>query len=300
MRIILALMGLLGPFLLGALMANPAAAGALYRCTGKQGEVAFTNSRAGYKNCRLIRTFADAPTPAPKPVATGDANRPMGNVPLGATSPRHEFRKDPDPPLLTPPAQPAQIRRGAVYKYMKDGVAHYTNRPPAGQRAKVLFTYIETCFACGAAPGIDFNSLSLNTTAYASEIRNAASVHGVDEAWVRAVVHAESAFNANAISNKGAQGLMQLMPATASRFGVGDPFAAEQNIEGGTAYLSWLLKRFNGDHRLATAAYNAGEGSVDRFSGVPPFDETQRFVERVGILHQRYKGALASASAPKG
>jgi soluble lytic murein transglycosylase-like protein len=109
-------------------------------------------------------------------------------------------------------------------------------------------------------------------------------------------VHAESAFNPNALSRVGAQGLMQLMPATAERFGVDDPFAPAQNIEGGTRYLAWLLKRFNGDTRLAAAGYNAGEGAVDRFGGVPPYEETQRFVERVGILHQRYGASLGVAA----
>ncbi len=134
--------------------------------------------------------------------------------------------------------------------------------------------------------------MGLNTTAFANEIRLAGAAHGVEEALVRAVIHAESAFNFNALSNKGAQGLMQLMPATAARFGVVDPFSAEQNISGGTAYLAWLLKRFKGDVSLAVAGYNAGEGAVDRFGGVPPYEETQVFVERVGVLLQRYREQL--------
>jgi len=110
---------------------------------------------------------------------------------------------------------------------------------------------------------------------------------------VRAVIHAESAFNPNAVSHKGAQGLMQLMPETASRFGVADPFMADQNIRGGVAYLAWLLKRFDGDQRLVSAAYNAGEGAVERNGGVPPYQETLRYVDRVALLAQRYRGALA-------
>ena len=87
----------------------------------------------------------------------------------------------------------------------------------------------------------------------------------MDEAIVRAIIHAESAYNPNALSRVGAQGLMQLMPATARRFGVGDAFDASQNISGGVQYLAWLLKRFNGDLTLAAAGYNAGEGAVDKY-----------------------------------
>src|SRR3546814_17601878 len=80
---------------------------------------------------------------------------------------------------------------------------------------------------------------------------------------------------------------MQLMPATAQRFGVGNPFDAGQNIQGGVKYLAWLLKRFNGDLTLAAAGYNAGEGAVDKYNGVPPYKETQRYVQRVGVLAER-------------
>lgn len=92
----------------------------------------------------------------------------------------------------------------------------------------------------------------------------------------------------------GAQGLMQLMPATAARFGVSNAYDASQNIRGGVKYLAWLLKRFDGDLTLAAAGYNAGEGAVDKYDGVPPYKETQRYVQRVGVLAERYRGALAS------
>jgi soluble lytic murein transglycosylase-like protein len=108
---------------------------------------------------------------------------------------------------------------------------------------------------------------------------------------VRAIIHAESHYNPNAMSYKGAQGLMQLMPGTASRFGVQNPFAVADNINGGVQYLSFLSRRFKGDVRLVAAAYNAGEGAVDRYRGVPPYAETQRYVDRVGTLAERYRGA---------
>jgi soluble lytic murein transglycosylase-like protein len=111
----------------------------------------------------------------------------------------------------------------------------------------------------------------------------------VDEGLVRAIIHAESDYNPNAISYKGARGLMQLMPATAIRFGVQNAFSAADNIKGGVQYLSFLSKRYNGDVRLIAAAYNAGEANVDRYGGIPPFAETQRYVERVGTLAERYR-----------
>src|SRR3546814_279144 len=103
-------------------------------------------------------------------------------------------------------------------------------------------------------------------------------------------------FRSNALSRVGAQGLMQLMPATAQRFGVGNPFDAGQNIQGGVKYLAWLLKRFNGDLTLAAAGYNAGEGAVDKYNGVPPYKETQRYVQRVGVLAERYRSSLVAAN----
>lgn len=105
--------------------------------------------------------------------------------------------------------------------------------------------------------------------------------YALDPALVKQVVAAESAFDASARSPKNAQGLMQLIPATAMRFGVTDPWDAEQNLRGGMAYLSWLLGQFRGDVRLALAGYNAGEGAVSRHGGVPPFAETRNYVSGI-------------------
>lgn len=107
---------------------------------------------------------------------------------------------------------------------------------------------------------------------------------GLEPGLVYAVIRAESNFNANAVSDKNAQGLMQLIPETAARFAVHKPFDAEQNIRGGMAYLRWLLSYFRGQVPLAVAAYNAGEGAVDKHGGVPPFAETREYVQRI----QRY------------
>jgi len=108
---------------------------------------------------------------------------------------------------------------------------------------------------------------------------------GVDPRFIHAVIWQESKYDTHARSHAGAQGLMQLIPATAERFGCDDPNDPVQNITAGTKYLSWLLKRFSGNVELALAGYNAGEGSVDKYAGIPPYNETQNYVK---IISKRY------------
>jgi soluble lytic murein transglycosylase-like protein len=108
---------------------------------------------------------------------------------------------------------------------------------------------------------------------------------GIDPKFIHAVIWQESKYKVEARSHAGAQGLMQLMPATAKRFGCHDPNDPADNINAGTKYLSWLLKRFAGNVELALAGYNAGEGSVDKYDGVPPYNETQNYVK---IISKRY------------
>jgi len=112
-------------------------------------------------------------------------------------------------------------------------------------------------------------------------VRSMAPKYQLDPNLVLAVVETESGFNPKALSPKNAQGLMQLIPATASRFGVEDVWDPEQNLNGGMAYLRWLLDHFDGDVKLALAGYNAGEGAVEKHGGVPPYAETQAYVERI-------------------
>jgi soluble lytic murein transglycosylase-like protein len=104
---------------------------------------------------------------------------------------------------------------------------------------------------------------------------------GVDPRFIHAVIWQESKYKPQAVSHAGAQGLMQLMPATAQRFGCKDVYDQAANIQAGTKYLAWLLKRFNGDVTLALAGYNAGEGSVDKYKGIPPYNETQNYVKKI-------------------
>ncbi len=112
-------------------------------------------------------------------------------------------------------------------------------------------------------------------------IYRAGERQGVDPRFIHAVIKQESRYNPKAVSGVGAEGLMQMMPGTAKRFGLKNPFDATANVEAGTKYLKFLLKRFNGDVSLALAGYNAGEGSVDKYKGIPPYGETQNYVKKI-------------------
>lgn len=215
-----------------------------------------------------------------------------------AIQPGYHESKEAAAPLLEVDKNGNRVRRGSTYRVVRsDGVVEYTNVPPTrlkGNTVTMLFSYteIETCMACNLHSPIHWGSTALNLTAYADVIRAASIEYGVDEAFLRAIIHAESAFNPRALSLKGAQGLMQLMPGTANDMGVLDAFDTSQNIRGGARYLGLLLHDFNGNEQLAAAAYNAGPGAVVRYSGVPPYAETQVYVERVGTLRRRYGAAI--------
>lgn len=151
---------------------------------------------------------------------------------------------------------------------------------------QLLFTLLNdrlnnTCSttqAEAADVGVTFGSISGK---FSDLINSAAQKFNVDADLIKAVIKAESNFNAGAVSSCGALGLMQLMPATAKGLGVDDPLNPEQNIYGGTKYLQRLLDKYNNNVSLALAAYNAGPGAVDRYGGIPPYGETQTYVKRV-------------------
>ena len=286
----------------------PALAGSVYRCDAGDGITTYSSKRVPGASCKLIGSYKAQRAPKPRPpaataaaprrdAAMGSAVAPasVSGSPASASLPAAAAK----PPSASVPAAPRLVR-GQVYSYMKDGVRTYTSAAPRGVAGvsglrTIKYSYMEQCFACGSKPGVNFRTLRLNTNAYRDEIAAAARQHGVDEAIVRAIIHAESAFNPTALSRVGAQGLMQLMPPTARRFGVTNAFDPKQNIQGGVKYLAWLLKRFNGNLTLAAAGYNAGEGAVDRHKGVPPYRETQHYVQRVAILADRYRGTVAAA-----
>jgi soluble lytic murein transglycosylase-like protein len=173
-----------------------------------------------------------------------------------------------------------RAQAGSLYRYVDDrGVIHYTNvsydhrytlvRPPGGFRWS----------AVSRSDGRRYDPL----------IAEAAGEAGIPPALVKAVIHAESAFDAGAISRAGAMGLMQLMPATARELGVARPFHAEDNVRAGTQYLRQLHDRY-GSWAYTLAAYNAGPTAVDRHRGIPPYAETQQYVKRVLSYYRRYHG----------
>jgi hypothetical protein len=154
-----------------------------------------------------------------------------------------------------------------------DGVVHLTNAPTDPR-------YRGLPAVSGSATGW-LRMSETSHTQYASEIREISARHGVDPTLVESVIRAESAFNPTAVSRTGARGLMQLMPRTATALGVRDSFNPRENIEGGVRHLRYLLDRYPGNVALAVAAYNAGEGAVDSHRGIPPYVETQQYVQRV-------------------
>lgn len=138
--------------------------------------------------------------------------------------------------------------------------------------------------ACMAAPEEETSVFENPTPAQQQVmalVHKLAPQYGVSPRLALAVIRAESNFNPGAVSNKNAQGLMQLIPETAARFNVAKPFDPEQNIRGGLSYLRWLLAYFKGDVALVAAGYNAGEGAVNRYAGIPPYAETQGYVKRI-------------------
>ncbi len=303
--------------LLAATLAGPAYAGTVYRCESPDGSRTYASKRVTGAKCSAVSSYTPSPEAVRSAPTTGNTTRSAseapavsgvmtptsaaGSLPTLPTTPSTGMPVIAAPPAAVPAApRQATARRveGQVYSYIKDGVRHYTSKPPRGVAGAtalraIRYSFLETCYACATLPGVNFGTLRLNTAAYEAEIRATATQHGVDEAIVRAIIHAESSFNPNARSRVGAQGLMQLMPPTARRFGVTNAYDPAQNIRGGVQYLAWLLKRYNGDLTLAAAGYNAGEGAVDRYKGVPPYSETRRYVERVRVLAERYRGVLA-------
>jgi len=172
--------------------------------------------------------------------------------------------------LTSPPAF------GDIYRYQdENGVWHYTNMR-TDRRYKL---YIKT----PEERAVEY------IEKYGSIIKQASGRYQVDSSLIKAVIKAESGFNHKAVSHKGAQGLMQLMPATALLMDVSNPFDPTENIFGGTRYLRQLLDRFNHDKRLAVAAYNAGPEAVVNHRGIPPYRETQVFVKRVFEYYDGYR-----------
>ncbi len=179
---------------------------------------------------------------------------------------------------------------GTLYQYERDGTLWYSTRKMKGGTKLLSFTVpappgepAHTGLGEVGRPQLD---------KYPAQFRAASKATGVDDAWLRAIAHAESGFDAKAVSPKGAQGVMQLMPETSREYGVADPFSSEQSIRAGARHLKLLMKRYHNDLTLVAAAYNAGIGAVTRYGGVPPYAETQAYIAKVQALHLRYREAL--------
>ncbi len=171
-----------------------------------------------------------------------------------------------------------------VYQYTsEDGVICYTDLPFGKKAELVIKDSVESSPSLQKYDRTDYT----DTEYYQSIIHEKASKYNVDPSLVKAVIKTESNWNKRAVSKKGAMGLMQLMPSTASEMNVRNPFDPEENIEGGIKYLRYLLERFNGDLTLALAAYNAGPKWIDKYGIVPPITETKQYVKKVLAL---YKG----------
>jgi len=174
-----------------------------------------------------------------------------------------------------------------IYKYVDDeGVMHFTDAP-TDRRFKIFMRDLKkdrklrTNFKIGA--------LCRNPDEFEPIVKSVASEYGVDKNLVKAVIHAESGYNPNAVSPKGAQGLMQLMPKTAQGLKVPNSFDPKDNIRGGVRYLRFLLDTFKGDVTLALAAYNAGLSRVNQYGGVPPYQETRNYISRVLSYQKSYQ-----------
>ncbi len=191
--------------------------------------------------------------------------------------------------------------RADIYSYTDaEGVVHFTNRPSGGVPYKLYLKSKEGRRGkVGSVTPVPPSDRSVERfTRYDLWIRQAATLYQIPEELVRAVIKVESDYDPKAVSSTGAQGLMQLMPPTGLRMQVRDAFDPRENIFGGVRYLRVLANVLNGDLTLTIAAYNAGEGAVTRYGGVPPYEETQAYVEQVKSYYNRYRsmGDVVEAS----
>ncbi len=172
-----------------------------------------------------------------------------------------------------------------IYKYVgEDGVIFYTDAPVRGKTEKVIKEKTNK-EAVSYAKTETVTSSKKNKDNYHPIINKKAKEHDIDPSLVTAVIKAESNWDHRAVSKKGAMGLMQLMPTTANELQVRNPFDPEDNIDGGTRYLRYLIERFNGNLTLALAAYNAGPKTVEKYGSVPPISETKQYVKKVLALY---------------
>jgi len=186
-----------------------------------------------------------------------------------------------------------------IYTYTdKDGVVHFTNSKPGKKHKKKYKLYLKTPQKRKARPGVvpipARDTDPARYSRYDASILQAAKTHSIPEAFVRAVIRVESDYDPRVVSVAGAQGLMQLMPATAKRMGCENPFDPHQNIMGGTRYLRHLANMFGGDMVLTIAGYHAGEGAVLKYNGVPPYSSTKSYIRKVLKFYYHFKKKLGN------
>lgn len=186
----------------------------------------------------------------------------------------------------------APSAKADIYTYTDaNGIVHFSNI--ADNRNAKIVVATQRDESRSEVPHAQVQVSQAGKNRYTSLVEDAARTYHVDAALLHAVISAESGYNPAAVSNKGAVGLMQLMPETARRYGVANSFDPAQNINGGTKYLSYLLQMFNNNIELAVAAYNAGENAVIRHgNSIPPYRETLAYVPKVLKLHKKYNSIL--------
>jgi soluble lytic murein transglycosylase-like protein len=192
------------------------------------------------------------------------------------------------------------VARADIYRYIdKDGVEHYTNiQPNARGWQRVLRTKnARSVSGTQRSGGAVLPPDPERTRRYDAHIHEASLLYVLPEELIRAVMHVESNFYVGAVSSKGAMGLMQLMPTTASEMGVLDPFDARQNVLGGARFLRILANRFGGDLVLTVAAYNAGQGAVEKYGTIPPYSETRLYVQAVLTSYYAYRAGQLDRNA---
>lgn len=174
-----------------------------------------------------------------------------------------------------------------VYKHVdKNGVTHYSSKKPNVSNFHIINV---RCPECAWKNTVNWKTTKLVRNKFEKEIQNAAHKFSIKPSLIKAIIHAESSFKPESQSSAGAQGLMQLMPATQKTYAVNNPFNPSQNIQGGSAYLKHLLNKYDNNIKLSLAAYNAGETAVAKYdNNVPPYKETENYIKRVQILQKRY------------
>lgn len=182
----------------------------------------------------------------------------------------------------------SQARPGYFLYQLPDGSRMITDRPVADKRYQLVRSSRQLTGMGRQAANKYNRRLPPRIDNFEPMIRKTSNRYGVDVALVKAVIHAESHFNPQATSRKGASGLMQLMPQTAAKYGIRDLYNPKQNIEAGVRHLRYLLVKYGNNLQYAIAAYNAGEKAVKKYAGIPPYPETQKYVSKVMRYHGFY------------